>query len=72
MKNEENLMSAQLILPSLGRLLSVRFKYMPGYTSSDLLKIRVLSMVENLNAVISTNQSNRFRTGHMDYNLAYN
>ena len=29
-------------------LSSVRFKYKPGYRSCDLLKIRVLSLVENL------------------------
>ena len=66
-------------------LSSVRFKYKPGYRSCDLLKIRVLSLVENLffqknplqdllsslNAVISTNESTRFITGHMVYNLAY-
>ena len=61
------------------------FKYKPGYRSCDLLKIWALSLVENLffpknplqdllsclNAVISTNESTRFITGHMVYNLAY-
>ena len=51
-------------------LSSVRFKYKPGYRSCELLKIRVLSLVENLffqknplqdllsslNKVISTNE----------------
>jgi hypothetical protein len=69
----------------LGWLSSVRFKYKPGYRSCDLLKNQVLSLVENLffqknplqdflsslKAVISTNESNRFITGHMIYNLAY-
>ena len=32
----------------LGWLSSVRFKYKPGYRSCDLLKIQVLSLVENL------------------------
>ena len=62
-----------------------KIKYKPGYRSCDLLKIRVLSLVEilffqknplqdlisSLNAVISTNESTRFITGHMVYNLAY-
>ena len=63
---------------------SVRFKYKPGYRSCDLLKIQVLSLVENLfkknplqdllssvNAVISTNEKIEFITDHMTYNPAY-
>ena len=60
-------------------------KYKPGYKSHDLLWIRVLSLVENLflkknplqdllsslNAVISTNESAQFITGHVIYNPAY-
>ena len=72
-------------MPSQGWLSSVRFKYKPGHRSCDLLKIRVLSLVENLfvkenplqdllssvNAVISTNKRIEFITGHMTYNPAY-
>ena len=56
----------------------------PGYRSCDLLKIQVLSLVENLfkknplqdllssvNAVISTNERIEFITDHMTYNPAY-
>ena len=62
----------------------VKFKYKPGYRSFDLLKIQVVSLVENLskknplqdllssvNAVISTNERIEFITGHMTYNQAY-
>ena len=65
-------------------LSSVRFKYKPGYRPCDLLKIQVLSLVENLfkknplqdllssvNAVISTNERIEFITDHMTYNPAY-
>ena len=64
-------------------LSSVRFKYKPGYRSCDLLKMQVLSLVENLfkksplqdllssvNAVISTNERIEFITDHMTYNPA--
>ena len=59
--------------------------YKPGYRPCDLLQIQVLSLVENLflqknplhnflsrlNAVISTDESTEFITGHVIYNLAY-
>ena len=57
-------------------------KYKPVYKSHDMLRIRVLSLVENLfkknplqdllsglNTVISTNDSTRIITGHVIYNL---
>ena len=68
----------------VGWLSFARFKYKPGYRSCDLLKIQVLSLVENLfkknplqdllssvNAVISTNERIEFITDHMTYNPAY-
>ena len=56
-----------------------------GYKPRDLLKIQVLSLVENLslkenplqdflsslNAIISTNESTESITGHVTYNPAY-
>ena len=58
--------------------------YKPGYKSDYLLKIRELSLVENLfkknplqdllsslNAVISTNEGTEIITGHVIYKPAY-
>ena len=72
-------------LPPLWWFSVGRFKYKPGHKPCDLLKIRVLSLVENLfkkesftrfalsrNAVISTNERNWIITGHVIFNGAYN
>ena len=67
------------------RLQDVSIIYKPAYKSCDLLKMQVLSLVENLflqknplqdllfsvNAVISTNERTEFITDHMTYKLAY-
>ena len=42
----------------LGWLSSTRFNYKPGYKSCDLLKIQVLSLMENL---FFTKQSKQFQ-----------
>ena len=53
-------------------------KYRLVYKSHDIVTVQVLSLVENLqdllsslNAVISTNESTQIITGHVIYNPAY-
>ena len=47
-------------------------KYKPGYKSHDQSKKTPLQdFLSILNAVISTNESPEFTTGHVIYNLAY-